>query len=128
MASARQSLAALRTYFRHNITSLAGEVKFFLQLIFDRLSGIVGTAVMRPYSAGWISSLYLIRWHRNCKVESKSPKHKRNCQFFDSLSTVNCQPSTVNYQTDLILFHVSAVGVPGWVIGQKPKYEQGNKE
>jgi hypothetical protein len=26
------------------------------------------------------------------------------------------------------LFHVSAVGVPGWVIGQKSKYEQGNKE
>ena len=26
------------------------------------------------------------------------------------------------------LFHVSAVGVPGWVIGQKPKYEQGNKK
>jgi len=26
------------------------------------------------------------------------------------------------------LFHVSAVGVPGWVIGQKSKYEQGNKK
>ena len=26
------------------------------------------------------------------------------------------------------LFHVSAVGVPGWVIGQKSKYKQGNKK
>jgi hypothetical protein len=26
------------------------------------------------------------------------------------------------------LFHVSAVGVPSWVIGQKSKYKQGNKK
>jgi hypothetical protein len=78
VASARQNLAAFRTYLRHNITSLASEVKFF---------------------------------------------------YNRQLSTVNCQPSTViPVEPDLVLFHVSAVGVPSWVIGQKSKYEQGNKE
>ena len=92
--------------------------------MFDGLSVVVGAAVIRPYSAGWISTLYPIRWHRNCKVESSS--HQSISAIVSFLT--HCQLSTVNRQTDLVLFHVSAVGVPSWVIGQKAKYEQGNKE
>jgi hypothetical protein len=40
---------------QHNLACQRGQV--FLQLTFDGLSGVVGTAVVRPYSAGWISRL-----------------------------------------------------------------------
>jgi len=50
--------------------------------------------------------------------------------IFAGLSAVAGAAVTRPYSAGEIscLFHVSAVGVPGWVIGQKSKYEQGNKK